>query len=524
MRGKAIRIENLKSKEFLSGAINKGHYTVAIQKFLGLIIFKFVIFTASVGNALDVPFDLQLGKPQFYGIYINKIKVGYASFKTELIDYEDEEALELKTYFELEFPADPGFKEKIIWDEVQVFGGDDEKFLVLEKSSEKSFQQSIEREDAPELNVETSQLEAKLIKKNIYEIRERSGGEVVIKEFALPAQRLQDFFSLEILAASNPVLGQTEEIYVDYLDFQEKSFSSAINKVEQVLSDSRTGAKTIIIRSLPVNEPTEDPVYTVLNESGEVLEFNLYGFTAKLESEASAKDVSSPAELFLIGDIPIDEPIKNPENLSELTLELRGYQLFSNVIDTRRQAILSKDDQLNSTVIKLTAAHGPIQSSNVDLPEKFTGSDTKHDLELEELLVLNSVIREDMSEFSDEDKIRYLIDFTFDYIEYEITSVASLKDIIVSRRGDCTEYATLFIALSRLNGIPARQASGYVYNYDDDYPAFSRHAWAEVWLDDAWKEVDPSWQEFDLNITHVSLKDDAETNFLEEISVVSYEN
>ena len=497
---------------------------LGIQKFIALILFKFVILTSSACKALDVPFDLQLGKPQFYGIYISKIKAGYASVKTEIIDYEDEEALEIKTYFELEFPTDPGFKSKIIWDAVQIFSGADEKFLVFQKVSQKFYQQSVERVDALELNVERFQVEAKLIKKNIYEITERSGEEVFVKEFALPAQRLEDFFSVEIMAASNPVLGQTEKIYVDYLDFEEKSFSSAINTVEQILTDSRTGAKTIIVRSLPVNEPTEDPEYAVLNESGAVLEFNLYGFKAKLESEASAKNVSSPAELFLLGDIPIDEPIKNPEKLSELTLELRGYQLFSNVIDTRRQTILSKDDQLNSTVIKLSTADDPIQSSNVDLPNKFAGSDAKHDLELEELLVLNSVIQEDISEFSDEDKIRYLIDFTFEYIEYEITSVASLKDIIISRRGDCTEYATLFIALSRLNGIPSRQASGYVYNYDDESPAFSRHAWAEVWLDGAWKEVDPSWQEFDLNITHISLKDDAETNFLEEISVVSYEN
>ena len=497
---------------------------MGMKKFIALIVFKFVILTSSACKAFDVPFDLQLGQTQFYGVYVNKIKAGYVSFKTEIIEYEDEEALELKTYFELEFPADPGFKSRMIWDEVQIFGGADEKFLVFQKFSEKFYEQSIERADAPELNVETSHVEAKLINKNIYEVTERSEGEIVVKEFALPAQKLEEFFSLEIMAASNPALGQTEEINVDYLDFHEKSFSSAINTVEQVLSDSRTGAKTIIVRSLPVNEPTEDPIYTVVSESGVVLEFNLYGFKAKLESEASAKSVSSPAELFLLGDIPIDEPIRNPENLSELTLELRGYQLFSNVIDTRRQTILSKDDQLNSTLIQLNTADNPIQSSNDVFPEKFVASDTKHNLELEELLILNGVIQEDISEFSDEDKIRYLIDFTYKYIEYEITSVASLKDIIVSRRGDCTEYATLFIALSRLNGIPARQASGYVYNYDDEYPAFSRHAWAEVWLDGAWKEVDPSWQEFDLNITHISLKDDAETNFLEEISVVSYEN
>ena len=78
---------------------------------------------------------------------------------------------------------------------MQIFSGADEKFLVFQKFSEKFYEQSVDQADAPELNVEKSQVEAKLIKKNIYEITERSEEEVVVKEFALPAQRLEDFFS-----------------------------------------------------------------------------------------------------------------------------------------------------------------------------------------------------------------------------------------------------------------------------------------------------------------------------------------
>jgi hemolysin-activating ACP:hemolysin acyltransferase len=58
------------------------------------------------------------------------------------------------------------------------------------------------------------------------------------------------------------------------------------------------------------------------------------------------------------------------------------------------------------------------------------------------------------------------------------------------RRGDCTEYADLVVALARANGIPARTAGGYVTVRDATPRPQDYHNWAEVYLSGAWRIVD----------------------------------
>ena len=53
------------------------------------------------------------------------------------------------------------------------------------------------------------------------------------------------------------------------------------------------------------------------------------------------------------------------------------------------------------------------------------------------------------------------MNFVYNYIEYEEIGSSTLKDIITLKRGDCTEYAQLFVALARLNSIPAMEVGGF---------------------------------------------------------------
>lgn len=63
-------------------------------------------------------------------------------------------------------------------------------------------------------------------------------------------------------------------------------------------------------------------------------------------------------------------------------------------------------------------------------------------------------------------------------------------EALARRRGDCTEYAYLVVALARANGIPARMLGGY----DTDRNAVLRpedyHNWAELHFDSRWNLVD----------------------------------
>jgi transglutaminase-like putative cysteine protease len=70
---------------------------------------------------------------------------------------------------------------------------------------------------------------------------------------------------------------------------------------------------------------------------------------------------------------------------------------------------------------------------------------------------------------------------------------------------DCTEYASLVIALSRAQGIPARYYEGLLYLEDqasdpDEAIAQTEHAWLDVYLPGAgWTALDPTLGRWPVN-------------------------
>jgi len=65
------------------------------------------------------------------------------------------------------------------------------------------------------------------------------------------------------------------------------------------------------------------------------------------------------------------------------------------------------------------------------------------------------------------------------------------------RRGDCTEYMQLFVALARANGIPSRGMAGYLVERDAVIRAEAFHNWAEFYADGGWRIADPQRGRFD---------------------------
>ncbi len=81
-------------------------------------------------------------------------------------------------------------------------------------------------------------------------------------------------------------------------------------------------------------------------------------------------------------------------------------------------------------------------------------------------------------------------EFTRNRITYTYTPRAlGAKKAYEQRSGDCTEFADLFVALCRANGIPARGIDGYTASSDNS----ANHNWAEVYVEKyGWVRVDPS--------------------------------
>lgn len=63
---------------------------------------------------------------------------------------------------------------------------------------------------------------------------------------------------------------------------------------------------------------------------------------------------------------------------------------------------------------------------------------------------------------------------------------------LLSGQGDCSEYSTLFVALCRAKGIPARRCTGFLTN-ESLAPSKFFHAWVEAYLDNyGWVPFDPA--------------------------------
>ena len=87
--------------------------------------------------------------------------------------------------------------------------------------------------------------------------------------------------------------------------------------------------------------------------------------------------------------------------------------------------------------------------------------------------------------------------FVGNYIENRSLSVgyASAAEVIVSKQGDCSEFAVLTAAMCRAVGIPAQVVAGVAYV--DDFMGnrgFGGHAWTQAYIGDKWIGLDASFK------------------------------
>ncbi len=137
----------------------------------------------------------------------------------------------------------------------------------------------------------------------------------------------------------------------------------------------------------------------------------------------------------------------------------------------------------------------PPQLSQYLLPSKGIESDDKAIAELARRITENST--------SDFEKVARLAIWVHRNVEYDESLTGreeSARWVLSNRRGVCAEFATLFIALARAAGVPARYVIGYSYTGSKGWLG---HGWAEVYIGE-WVPVDPTWIEAGhLDATHI---------------------
>lgn len=75
------------------------------------------------------------------------------------------------------------------------------------------------------------------------------------------------------------------------------------------------------------------------------------------------------------------------------------------------------------------------------------------------------------------------------YMEYAPGATGiwtTAKEAFAAKKGVCQDFAHIFLALARADGMPARYANGLPEG------SGATHAWCEVWIDGKWIGVDPT--------------------------------
>ncbi|MHA1409997.1 MAG: transglutaminase domain-containing protein [Candidatus Odinarchaeia archaeon] len=93
-------------------------------------------------------------------------------------------------------------------------------------------------------------------------------------------------------------------------------------------------------------------------------------------------------------------------------------------------------------------------------------------------------------------KAKVFFDFVIRHIKYKLMDEQGALFALKNGIGDCTEYSTLFCALCRAAGIPARWIQGETYSNKQTEEALGNiaHKWAEFYLEGyGWIPVDPTW-------------------------------
>jgi transglutaminase-like putative cysteine protease len=88
---------------------------------------------------------------------------------------------------------------------------------------------------------------------------------------------------------------------------------------------------------------------------------------------------------------------------------------------------------------------------------------------------------------------RKIYNFVINYMTYgDIHQPGGAKNVYINKKGDCGGYSTLFVALTRAAGIPARVVvGGWSSSTTDKYNNW--HLWAEFYLEKiGWIPVDPT--------------------------------
>jgi hypothetical protein len=228
---------------------------------------------------------------------------------------------------------------------------------------------------------------------------------------------------------------------------------------------------------------------------GVVLEMSL-GLGLKLRLEEPEVARSGVQGMEVLGTaLAVERDLGDPRGIRELVL---GFSSSAGPPPASAGQVVEPAGEGRYKILLKTGAHDPVAAEE---RAAALESDADHDAAHPAIAAKAKALTEGVAD--EVERVAAIRRFVFGALEKRLaTWVPSASAILAGGVGDCTEHSTLFVALCRAAGIPARPVFGVAY-LGAGSRAFGYHAWAEVALGGRWVAVDPTWDEAAADATHL---------------------
>jgi hypothetical protein len=331
-----------------------------------------------------------------------------------------------------------------------------------------------------------------------FEVTQSADGETKTKPLDKLDFTLADALAPTLWVQHAPKVG--DQLTSQDFDFDQLKLDLQRRKVLAIKTSIAEGVKVTYREVETTSSKINLPMLERYNQQGRLLSGKMAGVVElRLESEAQAKNIELSTDLFVFGSVKIDQPLGNPRTLSGLVLEVTGKE--GAALKSGPRQTISRTEA--GTLLCRT---GPSYANKIEATakeiEEYLQETDAYPIHHPQVQALMKQAIGDAQ--TPRQKVDRLVHFVANYIQPDITTRPQrVLQLIKVRKGICSECALLFTTLARAAGIPAREVIGLVY-MGDDQKAFGPHAWNEVVLDGCWVPVDASWNETEINATHIS--------------------
>jgi hypothetical protein len=319
---------------------------------------------------------------------------------------------------------------------------------------------------------------------------------------------LEDELDLEMWLLATPEIGESESFQVLRSDILGTgNMEASIKEISNELVDGqKRNIYEILTRAqeggfghLKYNEDGE----MIFKSGPERVEYHLQRFKPPLPT-------SDSADIYVNSIVPVEQKIGRADTIGSLEIIINGPHI--NLLETSPGQWVECNDTNGACKVKIgdIEAVPPVRATEVDVTEYLQA--TPRILSDSSLIV--KMANDIVGETTDREKqIEKLVQYIDSFLMGGYVFHTNLIDLLKERKGDCTEYALLFVALARSLGIPCREVSGLVY-MGDWCQGFGLHAWNEVFINGRWRGVDSSSNSSRIHPVYIRFPDDPYKNIL----------